>query len=199
MNGPVNIFVALAWLDWKAGTPLVACSCPTMLTAPTVTLLTAPPTAPDAQEPVMLIVPDELFTTVMFAALPLLAPVTEPVMLIVPVELFATVYRAAPVAPWDKFPVIFTVPVESLLTTPLYVGPSLHTTFATIVQALPIPREETNNLDEEVPPTNPLPGHVNVIPFVGTNNPPAVTPVAEPLLILSTVGDVSIVTVNVLL
>ena len=164
----------------KAGTPLVACSSPTIITVPVPALDTAGPVAPAAQEPVILIVPIELFTTEMLAALPPLLPVTEPVMLTIPLALFATTYRAAPPARLDTFPVMFTVPVESLLTIPLYNGPSLHTTFATIAQALPIVREETNNRDAELPPTIPLPVHVNVIPFVGTNDPPAVTPVAEP-------------------
>jgi hypothetical protein len=51
-----------------------------------------------------------------------------------------------------------------------------------------------------MPPTTPLTAvQVRVIPFVGTNVPPAVTPSADVLLMLDTVVLISTVTVNVLL
>jgi hypothetical protein len=69
---------------------------------------------------------------------------------------------------------------------------------ATTEAELPLPTETVKQVAALA--TTPDPVHVKVIPLaLIANVPPAVTPVVAALLMLNTVGDTSIVTVNVLL
>lgn len=98
-----------------------------------------------------------------------------------------------------QLPVIFNVPVE-LLSAPGELLPLLPPcTLPIIEHDCPVVRLEVKHGVFTAPVRTPVPVQVNVIPLVGTKDPPAVTPVALALLIDNTVGLVSIVTVNVLL
>jgi hypothetical protein len=88
---------------------------------------------------------------------------------------------------------MFTVP-DDVLATPCPFAPAY--TLPIIEHDCPVVRLDVKQLATTVVVvTTPPAVTVSVMPLVGTNPPPAVTPVADALLMLSTVGDVSIVTV----
>jgi hypothetical protein len=91
------------------------------------------------------------------------------------------------------------VPVDELIA-PIEVLADPPVMLPVMVQLLPLAKLDVKQVELAAPPaTTPNPVNVNVIPLTAANPPPAVTPVALALLILNTVGLVSIVTVNVLL
>jgi hypothetical protein len=118
-------------------------------------------------------------------------------MLMIPVVEVLSAPLALAVVPADTLPITLTVPAP-VCPTPVDPLAPPPVAFATSVHDWPAIRLEEKQLFEKLA-TTPDPVHVNVIPLVGTNCPPAVTPVVAALLMLSTVGLVSMVTVKVLL
>lgn len=143
--------------------------------------------------PVRLMVPVPVLAAPL---LPLLFPKRFPVMFIVPVPLFWTGYAFVVPPGAVQLPIrLRTPPPKCNIAGWPFPPPE---TLEAMAQDCPACNAEPSTVCPPFPIT-PAEVQINVIPSVGTNDPPAVTPVADALRMLKTVGDTSMVTVNVLL